>query len=116
MQLDVKIPGIDERLLTDSLLRARSALDSVLTIMRKVQKKWRTTFKDNVPVFETIPIAIYQRHILFRSGGFNAKLIESETGAKVSKLFHFFEMVGFFPVFFFLLCCELLFLEVNFKL
>lgn len=83
MQLDVKIPGIEISVLKESMNRARTGIDHVLKIMKAIQPTWRKNFKDSVPVFETMPIAVYQRHILFRSGGYNAKLIEAETGAKV---------------------------------
>lgn len=86
MQLDLKIPGIKPEMVAEALKGARNGLSHVLELMRKAQPRWREHFKSTVPVHETIPIAIYQRHVLFRSGGYNAKLIESETGARVSFL------------------------------
>lgn len=83
MQLDLKVPGIRPEMVVESLERARNGLDHLLRLMSKAQPRWRNHFKSTVPVHETIPIAIYKRHIIFRSGGYNAKLIESETGAKV---------------------------------
>lgn len=84
MQLDLKVPGIKPEIVVESLEQARNGLEHLLQLMRMAQPQWRNHFKSTVPVHETIPVAIYKRHIIFRSGGYNAKLIESETGAKVS--------------------------------
>ncbi|KAL3990290.1 polyribonucleotide nucleotidyltransferase [Acanthocheilonema viteae] len=84
MQLDLKVPGIKPEMLMESLERARDGLEHLLQLMSKAQPRWRNHFKNTVPVHETIPVAVYKRHIIFRSGGYNAKLIESETGAKIS--------------------------------
>ncbi|KAM3728390.1 Polyribonucleotide nucleotidyltransferase 1 [Dirofilaria immitis] len=84
MQLDLKVPGIKPEIVIESLKQARNGLEHLLLVMKKAQPQWRNHFKSTVPVHETIPIAIYKRHIIFRSGGYNAKLIESETGAKIS--------------------------------
>ncbi|CAK5015165.1 unnamed protein product [Meloidogyne enterolobii] len=40
--------------------------------------------KSSVPIIELMQLPIYKRPILFRSGAYNAKLIEAETGVKVS--------------------------------
>lgn len=84
MQLDLKVPGITPKLVTESLKQARNGLEHLLQLMKKAQPVSRDQFKTTVPVHETIPVEIYKRHIIFRSGGYNAKLIESETGAKIS--------------------------------
>uniref|UniRef100_A0A915Q826 polyribonucleotide nucleotidyltransferase n=1 Tax=Setaria digitata TaxID=48799 RepID=A0A915Q826_9BILA len=84
MQLDLKVPGIKPKIIVESLEKAKDGLERLLKLMKKVQPQWRNHFKSTVPVHETIPIAVYKRHIIFRSGGYNAKLIESETGAKIS--------------------------------
>ncbi|EJW86780.1 3' exoribonuclease [Wuchereria bancrofti] len=84
MQLDLKVPGITPELVTESLKQARNGLEQLLQLMKKAQPLYRDQFKSTVPVHETIPVEIYKRHIIFRSGGYNAKLIESETGAKIS--------------------------------
>lgn len=83
MQLDLKVPGIKPEMVMESLEQAKNGLKHLLQLMSKAQPRCRDHFKSTVPVHETIPIAIYKRHIIFRSGGYNAKLIESETGAKV---------------------------------
>ncbi|EJD73692.1 3' exoribonuclease family, variant [Loa loa] len=84
MQLDLKVPGIKPEVMMESLEQARNGLEHLLQLMRKAQPFCRNHFKSTVPVHETIPVEIYKRHIIFRSGGYNAKLIESETGAKIS--------------------------------
>ncbi|OZC10130.1 putative polyribonucleotide nucleotidyltransferase [Onchocerca flexuosa] len=84
MQLDLKVPGIKPEMVMESLEQAKNGLKHLLLLMKKAQPQWRDHFKSTVPVHETIPVAIYKRHIIFRSGGYNAKLIESETGAKIS--------------------------------
>ncbi|VDK46456.1 unnamed protein product [Gongylonema pulchrum] len=83
MQLDLKIAGINPEVVTEALGGAQSGLEHVLKLMRNAQPRCREYFKSTVPIHETIPVAVYQRHILFRSGGYNAKLVESETGSRV---------------------------------
>lgn len=84
MQMDLKVPGMKPETIVEVLSKARKGLNLILDLMKKAQPLCRNHFKSTVPVFETIPVAVYQRHILFRSGGYNVKLIESETGAKIS--------------------------------
>uniref|UniRef100_A0A914R5U3 Uncharacterized protein n=1 Tax=Parascaris equorum TaxID=6256 RepID=A0A914R5U3_PAREQ len=83
MQLDLKIAGINRQLLSEAISRGREGIAYVLSLMEKAQKAPRVEFKDSVPITENISIPIFRRHILFRSGAYNVKLIEAETGVKV---------------------------------
>ncbi|KHN88242.1 Polyribonucleotide nucleotidyltransferase 1, mitochondrial [Toxocara canis] len=84
MQLDLKVAGISRKLLNEAIARGREGIAHVLLLMEKAQKAPRPEFKDCVPVIENIAIPIFRRHILFRSGAYNVKLIEAETGVKIS--------------------------------
>ncbi|CAI4220663.1 unnamed protein product [Auanema sp. JU1783] len=84
LQLDVKILGLTRQQLTESLIRGREGVDYVLEKMAVMRDRPRAEFKSSVPVIETVPIEIYKRHTLFRGGAMNVKLIEAETGAKIT--------------------------------
>lgn len=83
MQMDLKVPGISLQILKEALLKGQRGIEHMLTLMGEVQSSPRVEFKSSVPVVETMSLPSFRQHILFRSGGFNAKLIDAETGVKV---------------------------------
>jgi polyribonucleotide nucleotidyltransferase len=83
MQLDVSIPGLSIKLLRETLHKGRKGLKHILKLMRRELPTPRESFKESVPVFETMPIMSLHRSILFRANAYNAKLIGTETGARV---------------------------------
>lgn len=84
MQLDVKIGGLTRAQLSESMRSGQGGIEHVLQKMAVMRDRPRSEFKSSVPVLETMKLEVYKRQILFRNGGFNAKLIESETGVKVT--------------------------------
>ncbi|TKR71972.1 hypothetical protein L596_019500 [Steinernema carpocapsae] len=83
MQLDLKIKGLPKSVISDALKRGKDGINHVLGKMRETIAESRPAFKDSVPVIEKIDVNGFQRAVLFRSAGFNVKLIEAETGVKV---------------------------------
>ncbi|CAD5234056.1 unnamed protein product [Bursaphelenchus xylophilus] len=83
IQLDVSIPGLTMDLVRESLERGRHGLDHVLAKMNEALPKPRTQFKECVPLLEHVILPGYKRSALFRNAGFNAKLVEAETGVQV---------------------------------
>uniref|UniRef100_A0AC35TVP6 Polyribonucleotide nucleotidyltransferase n=1 Tax=Rhabditophanes sp. KR3021 TaxID=114890 RepID=A0AC35TVP6_9BILA len=84
MQLDVKIDGLDVDITKQVLSKAKTGLKYLLDKMKKNQPEVRKAFKDSVPVVEDLKITMLSKRALFQNGAFNAKLIESETGVKIT--------------------------------
>uniref|UniRef100_A0A915M859 polyribonucleotide nucleotidyltransferase n=1 Tax=Meloidogyne javanica TaxID=6303 RepID=A0A915M859_MELJA len=84
MQMDLKICGIPLKVFREALKRGQSGIEHVLSLMRAEIPEPRPEMKSSVPIIELMQLPIYKRPILFRSGAYNAKLIEAETGVKVS--------------------------------
>jgi polyribonucleotide nucleotidyltransferase len=84
MQLDLKTGGLTPKQLTESLEAARKGIDHVLDKMNAAIDKPRETFKPTVPIMESYSMDSNKRSILYRNGGYNVKLIQAETGVKIS--------------------------------
>lgn len=84
MQMDLKICGIPLKVFREALKRGQSGIEHVLALMRAEIPEPRPEMKNSVPIIELMQLPAYKRPILFRSGAYNAKLIEAETGVKVS--------------------------------
>lgn len=84
MQLDVKIPGLTRRQLSEAFISGRNGLEHVLSKMAVLRDRPREEFKASVPVIESMRLDAYKRQALFRSGGLHAKTVEAETGVKIS--------------------------------
>ncbi|MFH4974027.1 hypothetical protein AB6A40_000736 [Gnathostoma spinigerum] len=83
MQLDCKLPGISSAQMHEAIIRGKEGIDLLLKMMSEVQAVPRREFKSSVPVIDTVSLPIFKRQILFRNGGYNAKLIQAETGVKI---------------------------------
>ncbi|KAL3102790.1 hypothetical protein niasHT_021457 [Heterodera trifolii] len=84
MQMDLKICGLPLSVLRDALLQGKKGIVHLLGLMRDTIAEPRSEFKASVPIVETMPLPVYKKSIIFRSGGYNAKLLEAETGVKIS--------------------------------
>lgn len=84
MQMDLKICGLPTKIFCEALQRAQTGLEHVLALMRAIIPEPRSEFKSSVPIIELMQMPLYKRPILFRSGAYNAKLIEAETGVKIN--------------------------------
>uniref|UniRef100_A0A0K0EUZ9 Polyribonucleotide nucleotidyltransferase n=1 Tax=Strongyloides venezuelensis TaxID=75913 RepID=A0A0K0EUZ9_STRVS len=85
MQLDIKIPGLTLNLLYEALHKSRKGLNFIINKIFEMQPDTREEFKKTVPVLEVINIPMKVKMALFQNGGYNYKLIESETGVKIKQ-------------------------------
>ncbi|PIC40901.1 hypothetical protein B9Z55_008496 [Caenorhabditis nigoni] len=83
-QLDVKNDGLTREQLRESLDAARAGIDHVLGKMAIIRDRPREQPKSTVPIIESMRIEPHKRVTLFRNNGYNCKLIEAETGVKIS--------------------------------
>ncbi|CAJ0578424.1 unnamed protein product, partial [Mesorhabditis spiculigera] len=84
MQMDIKVPGITRKQLSEAVEKGKQGVEYVLDKMAEVQPKPREKFKETVPVIETMQLEPYKRAIIFRNQGFVAKAIEAETRVRIS--------------------------------
>uniref|UniRef100_A0A914Z387 polyribonucleotide nucleotidyltransferase n=1 Tax=Panagrolaimus superbus TaxID=310955 RepID=A0A914Z387_9BILA len=84
MQLDLKTGGLTPKQLIEAVEAGRKGIDHVLGKMNEAIKKPRESFKSTVPIMATYPLPLHKRSILYRNGGYNVKLIQAETGVKIS--------------------------------
>ncbi|CAL2035202.1 unnamed protein product [Caenorhabditis brenneri] len=83
-QLDVKNDGLTREQLRESMQAARAGIDHVLEKMNVMRDRPREQFKSTVPIIHSMRIEPHKRVTLFRNNGYNCKLIEAETGVKIS--------------------------------
>lgn len=83
-QLDVKNDGLTREQLRETLSAARDGIDHVLKKMSIMRDRPREQFKTSVPIIQSMRIEPHKRVTLFRNNGYNCKLIEAETGVKIS--------------------------------
>ncbi|CAD6196784.1 unnamed protein product [Caenorhabditis auriculariae] len=84
IQLDMKIPGMTRKQLSEAMAAGQKGVDFVLNKMNAVRSKPREEFKSTVPVFEHLKMEPFRRANLFRNGAYNAKMIETATDVKIS--------------------------------
>uniref|UniRef100_A0AC34F1Z2 Polyribonucleotide nucleotidyltransferase n=1 Tax=Panagrolaimus sp. ES5 TaxID=591445 RepID=A0AC34F1Z2_9BILA len=84
MQLDLKTGGLTPKQLIEAVEAGRKGIAHVLGKMNEAIDKPRETFKPTVPIMTTYPLPLHKRSILYRNGGYNVKLIQAETGVKIS--------------------------------
>uniref|UniRef100_A0A8R1HLH8 Uncharacterized protein n=1 Tax=Caenorhabditis japonica TaxID=281687 RepID=A0A8R1HLH8_CAEJA len=83
-QMDVKTLGLTREQFSKSIQAARNGIDHVLRKMSIMRDQPREQFKSSVPIIQSMRIEPHKRVTLFRNNGYNCKLIEAETGVKVS--------------------------------
>ena len=84
MQLDLKTGGLTPQQLIEAIEAGRKGIDHVLGKMNGAIEKPRKDLKQTVPIMTTFPLPLHKRPILYRNGGYNIKLIQAETGVKIS--------------------------------
>jgi polyribonucleotide nucleotidyltransferase len=84
MQLDLKTGGLTPKQLIEAVEAGRKGIDHVLGKMNAAIETPRSNFKPTVPIMSTLPLPLHKRSILYRNGGYNVKLIQAETGVKIS--------------------------------
>ncbi len=83
LQMDIKVDGITENIMKDSLSKAHSARLHILKEMNKALDKSRTGTKSNAPQIEKIKIDKSKIREVIGSGGKVIKDICEKSGAKV---------------------------------
>lgn len=83
IQLDVKIPGLTDKQVTEILGRAKSARTDVLKVITSAMEKPREGVSVYAPKIETLQIPVDKIGELIGPGGKNIKNIIAQTGAQV---------------------------------
>jgi len=83
-QLDLKLPGISRKILTEAIYRAKEARMKILEIMRETIAEPRGELSKYAPRIETIKINPEKIGALIGPGGKTIKGIVAETGAEIN--------------------------------
>src|SRR5712691_9229521 len=83
-QLDLKLPGISHKIMTEAIQRAKEARTRILDIMRSALDKPRPELSKYAPRIETIKINPEKIGALIGPGGKTIKGIVAETGAEIN--------------------------------
>jgi polyribonucleotide nucleotidyltransferase len=83
-QLDLKLPGISLKILSEAIQRAKEARSKILEIMRGALEKPRPELSKYAPRIETIKINPEKIGALIGPGGKTIKGIVAETGAEIN--------------------------------
>ncbi len=83
-QLDLKLPGISHKIMSEAILRAKEARTKILEIMRSALDKPRAELSKYAPRIETIKINPEKIGALIGPGGKTIKGIVAETGAEIN--------------------------------
>jgi len=83
-QLDLKLPGISHKIMTEAIQRAKEARTKILDIMRSALDKPRPELSKYAPRIETIKINPEKIGALIGPGGKTIKGIVAETGAEIN--------------------------------
>ena len=83
-QLDLKLPGLSHKIMTEAIQRAKEARTRILDAMRGVLDKPRPELSKYAPRIETIKINPEKIGALIGPGGKTIKGIVAETGAEIN--------------------------------
>jgi polyribonucleotide nucleotidyltransferase len=83
-QLDLKLPGISHKIMSEAIYRAKEARTKILGIMRSALDKPRAELSKYAPRIETIKINPEKIGALIGPGGKTIKGIVAETGAEIN--------------------------------
>jgi polyribonucleotide nucleotidyltransferase len=83
-QLDLKLPGISQKILAEAIYRAKEARLKILGIMHSTLEKPRSELSKYAPRIETIKINPEKIGALIGPGGKTIKGIVAETGAEIN--------------------------------
>lgn len=83
-QLDLKLPGVSQRIMAEATFRARDARAKILQIMTATIEKPRADLSKYAPRIETIKINPEKIGALIGPGGKTIKGIVAETGAEIN--------------------------------
>jgi polyribonucleotide nucleotidyltransferase len=83
-QLDLKLPGISHKIMTEAIQRAKEARSKILGFMASALEKPRAELSKYAPRIETIKINPEKIGALIGPGGKTIKGIVAETGAEIN--------------------------------
>jgi polyribonucleotide nucleotidyltransferase len=83
-QLDLKLPGISHKIMTEAIYEAREARMKVLDVMAEAIQSPRTELSPYAPRIETVKIHPDKIGLLIGPGGKTIKGIVAETGAEIN--------------------------------
>ncbi|HEY5895510.1 MAG TPA: polyribonucleotide nucleotidyltransferase [Chthoniobacterales bacterium] len=83
-QLDLKLPGVSHKILTEAILEAKDARGKVLEVMASAIASPRAELSPYAPRIETIKIDPDKIGLLIGPGGKTIKGIVAETGAEIN--------------------------------
>ena len=83
IQLDIKIEGLDYKIIRDTLHRAKEARLKILDIMAKALPQSRTDISEHAPRLLTVKINPEKIGKIIGPGGKNIKRLQEETGANI---------------------------------
>jgi polyribonucleotide nucleotidyltransferase len=83
-QLDLKLPGISQKILTEAIYRAKEARMKILELMRSALDQPRAELSKYAPRIETVKINPEKIGALIGPGGKTIKGIVAETGAEIN--------------------------------
>jgi polyribonucleotide nucleotidyltransferase len=83
-QLDLKLPGISQKIMAEAIMRAKEARTRILETMRSAIEKPRPELSKYAPRIETIKINPEKIGALIGPGGKTIKGIVAETGAEIN--------------------------------
>src|SRR5438067_6284699 len=83
-QLDLKLPGLDHKIMTEAVQRAKEARTKILDNMRSTLENPRPELSKYAPRIETIKINPEKIGALIGPGGKTIKGIVAETGAEIN--------------------------------
>ncbi len=83
-QLDLKLPGISQKILTEAIYRAKEARLKIIELMRGALDKPRAELSKYAPRIETVKINPEKIGALIGPGGKTIKGIVAETGAEIN--------------------------------
>jgi len=83
-QLDLKLPGVSQKIMAEAISRAKDARTKILQIMRSAIDKPRAELSKYAPRIETIKINPEKIGALIGPGGKTIKGIVAETGAEIN--------------------------------
>ncbi|MEP6708506.1 MAG: polyribonucleotide nucleotidyltransferase [Verrucomicrobiota bacterium] len=83
-QLDLKLPGVSHKIMTEAIFRAKEARTKILAMMASALDKPRPELSKYAPRIETIKINPEKIGALIGPGGKTIKGIVAETGAEIN--------------------------------
>jgi polyribonucleotide nucleotidyltransferase len=83
-QLDLKLPGISHKIMSEAIQRAKEARTKILEIMRSTLDQPRPELSKYAPRIETLKINPEKIGALIGPGGKTIKGIVAETGAEIN--------------------------------